>query len=100
MKIKEFFKPTILKIVLTIIIFVILLIPISIFDRCLGGRVCPEGKVNYHAPFTCQYTPECISASQAVSLNLIQKGPVYLMSLIISYILSSLITKLFNKNKK
>lgn len=89
---KEFFKPKWYKILLALFLFGIVFGFInSMFDGCFGGRLCPSGTVNYHPPFSCHYYPDCISESKATFLNIIQRGPIYLFGLIISYFLSCLI---------
>ena len=89
---KEFFKPKWYKILVALIIFIFLFMGIRVFDSCLGGMQCPTGTVNYYSPYSgCHFYSDCISNSQATFLNIVQRGPIYLFAIIISYTLSCLI---------
>ena len=88
---KEFFKPKWYKILIALILFVFLFFGISLFDTCFGGRLCPSGTVNYHPPLSCHFYSDCIPESQATFLNIVQRGPIYLLSIMISYTLACLI---------
>ena len=94
----QFFKPKWYKIIITIVFLLIAFFAMPLFDSCLGGRLCPAGTVNYHPPFSCTAYPDCISKSEATTLNLIQRYPIYLGFIIISYLISCLIFIKSSKN--
>ena len=97
MGIKEFLKPTIWKVVLTIIFLLIFIMILQVFEGCLGGRVCPEGTINY---YTLSCEGSCVSKDEVFKLNLINRYPYYFLAIILPYLLSSLIILMYNKIKK
>ena len=105
---KEFFKPTIWKIIITLIIF--LLIPVNMWNGVLPERCLPEDinctpmKVWFCKPLILQtenieYNKTLYISKFSQGLNII----IYLsIQLIISYLISCIIILLCNKikNKK
>jgi len=85
---KEFIKPKWYKILMTLFFLGLISFVFGFFDTCFCG-MCPPGQSVYHAPFSCQCN--CIIQSQTTNLNLLQRGPIYLLEIILSYIFSCIV---------
>lgn len=95
MKITEFFKPTWIKIIITLFIFIVAATITRIFDACFTGIICPTGLEQYYLPFKC--SAECLPKDQIIRLNLMYRLPLYLYELVMAYFISCILGYLSRK---
>jgi len=98
MGLKKFVKPTIWKIILTILLTLVIVYSISSSNRLCPQSIisCSEGDMLYTHPFIPGSCPSCVTANEIVQ-SFIGLSIVYL---IFSYLISCLIVFIYNKIKK
>ncbi len=93
---KDFFKPNLLKTILTIILLLIAIFITAYYSACLCG-LCPLGQKMYHPLFSC--TCSCIPSGEAQKMAIFDWFPLLIVYLVLAYLISCIFGLIVEKIK-